>query len=109
MCYLKWARAPPLEPFCLVIKSLKYFLFRSEMGKNQKLCHFLKQIGFYLLLPLIFLITTFLPCLEKNELFQNILMQSHVPVNRKETLTLKKNKKCGYFGSTFNAFINIKI
>ncbi|XP_023347418.1 uncharacterized protein LOC111716208 [Eurytemora carolleeae] len=61
---------------------IRFNIFWSEMGKTQKLCHFLKQIGFYLLLPLIFLITTFLPCLEKNELFRNILMQSHVPVNR---------------------------
>jgi len=61
---------------------IRYNIFWSEMGKLQKFAHFMKQVVCYFLLPLVFLLTMFLPMLEKYRPINTIIMQSHIPVNR---------------------------
>jgi len=61
---------------------IRFNIMWSEMGKLQKMLHFLKQIIYFLLLPVIFLVSTFIPCIQSSSLVRHIMMQSHVPVNR---------------------------
>ena len=61
---------------------IRYNIFWSEMSKLQKLAHFLKQIPLFLILPLIFLISTVCPIVEKNSFFHYFIIQTNIPVNR---------------------------
>ena len=61
---------------------IRYNIFWSEMSKLQKFAHFLKQIPLFLILPLIFLISTVFPIVEKNSFFQYFIIQTNIPVNR---------------------------
>merc|ERR1712106_544366 len=62
--------------------SMRYNVFWSEMGTLQKIMHILKQAFFFPLLPIIFLLSASMPCLENTRIIQSMIVQSHVPVNR---------------------------
>ena len=61
---------------------IRYNIFWSEMSKIQKLGHFLKQLPLFFLLPILILISTICPVLEKNPNFHSLIIQTHIPVNR---------------------------
>ena len=61
---------------------LRYNIFWSEMSKIQKFVHFFKQMVLFFLLPLAFILSMICPKLEKIPLFQSLIMQTHIPVNR---------------------------
>ena len=61
---------------------IRYNIFWSEMSKLQKLAHLLKQVPLFLILPLIFLISTVFPIVEKNSFFHYFIIQTNIPVNR---------------------------
>ena len=61
---------------------IRYNIFWSEMSKIQKAGHLLKQLPLFFLLPILILISTICPVLEKNSNFHSLIIQTHIPVNR---------------------------
>ena len=68
--------------YIIPLFTCRYNIFWSEMTKLQKLCHLFKQIPFFFLLPLAFLLTTIIPRIEKISTFHSLIIQTHIPVNR---------------------------
>ena len=61
---------------------IRYNIFWSEMSKIQKAGHLLKQLPLFFLLPILILISTICPFLEKHSNFHSLIIQTHIPVNR---------------------------
>jgi len=61
---------------------IRYNIFWAEMGKFQKFVHFLSQIAFFFILPIVFFLITLFPRIEKNSVISSIVMHTHIPVNR---------------------------
>jgi len=73
---------------------IRYNIFWSEMSKLQKFAHFLKQVPLFFILPLIFLISTICPIVEKNSFFQYFIIQTNIPVNRFIYFEISKTLFC---------------
>lgn len=61
---------------------IRYNIFWAEMGKFQKFVHFLSQIVYFFILPVVFFLITLAPRIEKNVVISSIIMHTHIPVNR---------------------------
>jgi len=61
---------------------IRYNIFWSEMSKLQKLMHFFKQMVLFFLLPIAFILSMIIPKLEKVTVFNSLIIQTHIPVNR---------------------------